>query len=63
MRKGGSEGWRREGRREVRREVTRAKPGNQLVYYMCIHLLDPHWTIPRQAVIYTQHHKLSKKRT
>ena len=28
-----------------RRERTRAKPGNQLVYYICIHLLDPHWTI------------------
>ena len=29
------------------REGTRAKPGNQLVYYICIHLLDPHWTMPR----------------
>ena len=37
-----------------RREGTRAKPGNQLVYYICIHLLDPHWTMPRQAVISTQ---------
>ena len=25
------------------KEGTRAKPGNQLVYYICIHLLDPHW--------------------
>ena len=30
----------REGRSEVRREGTRAKLGNQLVYYICIHLLD-----------------------
>ena len=29
-------------------EGTRAKPGNQLVYYICIYLLDPHWTIPRE---------------
>ena len=41
-----------------RREGTRAKPGNQIVYYICIHLLDPHWTMPRQAVISTQQHKL-----
>ena len=33
-------------------------PGNQLVYYICIHLLDPHWTMYRQAVISTQQHKL-----
>ena len=38
-----------------RTEGTRAK----LVYYMCINLLDPHWTMPRQAVISTQQHKLS----
>ena len=37
---------------------TRAKPGNQLVYHICIHLLNPHWPMPRQAVISTQH-KLS----
>ena len=37
---------------------TRAKPGNQLVHYICIHLLDPHWTMPRQAVISAQQHKL-----
>ena len=36
---------------------TRVKPGNQLVF--CIHLLSPHWTMPRQAVISTQQHKLS----
>ena len=57
MRKGGMEGeeGRREGGRvggtkggkEGMREGTRAKPGNQLVYYICIHLLDPHWTMPR----------------
>ena len=45
--------------RKVRREGTRAKPGNQLVYYICIHLLDPHWTMLRQAVISTQQHKLA----
>ena len=39
---------------------TRAKPGNQLVYHICIHLLNPHWTMPRQAVISTQQHKLSQ---
>ena len=67
-REGGSEGWgteggRREGgsegRREGRRMGTRAKPGNQLVYHTCIHLLNPHWTMPRQAVISTQQHKIS----
>ena len=65
-REGGSEGG-REGRRdgwtergkEGRREGTRAKPDNQLVYYICIHLLDPHRTMPRQAVISKQQHKLS----
>ena len=70
MRKGGREG--EEGRREGGSERgmgaergkegrgmgTRAKPGNQLVYHICIHLLNPHWTMPRQAVISTQH-KLS----
>ena len=60
---GGREGWRvkKEGAREggtkrgkeVRREGTRTKPGNQLVYYICIDLLDQHWTMPRQAVICT----------
>ena len=45
--------------KEGRRMGTRAKPGNQLVYYICIHLLNPHWTMPRQAVISTQQHKLS----
>ena len=45
--------------KEGRTEGTRAKPGNQLVYYICINLLDPHWTMPRQAVISTQQHKLS----
>ena len=49
----------REGRREGRRMGTRAKPGNQLVYHICIHLLNPHWPMPRQAVISTQQHKLS----
>ena len=52
-REGGSErrmgGGGREGRREGRRMGTRAKPGNQLVYHICIHLLNPHWTMPRQA--------------
>ena len=43
----------KEGGTEGRREGTRTKPGNQLVYYICIHLLDPHWTMPRQAVICT----------
>ena len=67
---GGSErgmGRRREGRRdgereggkEGRRMGTRAKPGNQLVYHICIHLLNAHWPMPRQAVISTQQHKLS----
>ena len=58
------DGGRREGRRaergkEGRRMGTRAKPGNQLVYHICIHLLNPHWPMPRQAVISTQQHKLS----
>ena len=63
-REGASEGWGRreggsEGRREGRRMGTRAKPGNKLVYHICIHLLNQHWTMPRQAVISTQQHKLS----
>ena len=64
-REGGSErgmgggGGGTEGRREGRRMGTRAKPGNQLVYHICIHLLNPHWTMPLQAVISTQQHKLS----
>ena len=61
-REGGSEGRRdveREGGKEGRRMGTRAKPGNQLVYHICIHLLNPHWTMHRQAVISTQQHKLS----
>ena len=45
--------------KEGRRMGTRAKPGNQLVYHICIHLLNPHWPMPRQAVISTQQHKLS----
>ena len=57
-REGGKEG-RREGGKEGRRMGTRAKPGNQLVYHICIHLLNPHWPMPRQAVISTQQHKLS----
>ena len=59
---GGREGRRdgeRERGKEGRRMGTRAKPGNQLVYHICIHLLNPHWTMPRQAVISTQQHKLS----
>ena len=48
-----------ERRKEGRRMGTRAKPGNQLVYHICIHLLNPHWPMPRQAVISTQKHKLS----
>ena len=67
VKKGGERGS-EEGRdggsergKQVRREGTRAKPGNQLVDYnsynnISIHLLDPHWTIPRQAVISTQQH-------
>ena len=55
----GAEGG-REGGKEGRRMGTRAKPGNQLVYHICIHLLNPHWTMPRQAVISTQQHKLSR---
>ena len=66
-REGASEGWGAEGGRvggtergkEGRRMGTRVKPGNQLVYHICIHLLNPHWTMPRQAVISTQQHKLS----
>ena len=45
--------------KEGRRMGTRAKPGNQLVYHICIHLSNPHWHMPRQAVISTQQHKLS----
>ena len=60
---GGSErgmgGGGREGGKDGRRMGTRAKPGNQLVYHICIHLLNPHWPMPRQAVISTQQHKLS----
>ena len=59
---GGREGRRdgeREGGKEGRGMGTRAKPGNQLVYHICIHLLNPHWPMPRQAVISTQQHKLS----
>ena len=37
--------------KEGRRMGTRAKPGNQLVYHICIHLLNPHWNMPRQSVI------------
>ena len=55
-REGGTEG--RRGK-EGKRMGTRAKPGNQLVYHICIHLLNPHWPMPRQAVISTQQHKLS----
>ena len=32
--------------------------GRSLIY-ICIHLLDPHWIMPRQSVISTQQHKLS----
>ena len=61
-----SEGWgaeggrdgEREGGKEGRRMGTRAKPGNQLLYHICIHLLNPHWNMPRQSVISTQQHKL-----
>ena len=59
---GGREGRRdgeREGGKEGRRMGTRAKPGNWLVYHICIHLINPHWTMPRHAVISTQQHKLS----
>ena len=45
--------------KEGRRMGTRAKPGNQLVYHICIQLLNPHWPMPRQAVISTQQHKLA----
>ena len=61
-REGGTGGSRVGGTKrgkEGRREGTRAKPGNQLVYYICINLLDPHWNMPRQSVISTQQHKLS----
>ena len=46
-------------RREGGREPERSRVTMQLVYYICIHLLDPHWTMPRQAVISTQQHKQS----
>ena len=71
MVKNGGEGWSERGMgsggrvggtergKEGRRMGTRAKPGNQLVYHICIHLLNPHWHMPRQAVISTQQHKLS----
>ena len=52
-------GTERGKKKEGRRMGTRAKPGNQLVYHICIHLLNPQWTMPRQAVISTQQHKLS----
>ena len=60
-REGGATEGVREGWIEVRREGTRAKPGNQLVYYICIHLLDPHWNMHRLSgsVISTQQHKFS----
>ena len=45
--------------KEGRREGTRVKPVKQLVYCICIHLLDPHWTMPRHAVISTQQQTLS----
>ena len=51
-REGGRDGGTNRGK-EGRGEGTRTKTGNQLVYYICIHLLDPHWTMPRQAVICT----------
>ena len=60
-REGGSEG-RREGRMEGGKEDGNPSEAgyNQLVYHnICIHLLNPHWTMPRQAVISTQQHKLS----
>ena len=41
---GGREGRRdgeREGGKEGRRMGTRPKPGNQLVYHICNHLLNP----------------------
>ena len=70
-REGGSErgmggGW-REGRRdggtergkEGRRMGTRAKPGNHAASISYLYPLNPHWTMPRQAVISTQQHKLS----
>ena len=41
MKKGGEREGGTEKGKEVRREGTRAKPGNQQVYYICIHLLDP----------------------
>ena len=53
---GGREGGRVGGTEKGkggRRMGTRAKP------HICIHLLNPHWTTPRQAVISTQQHKLS----
>ena len=70
-REGASEGWgaeggrvgetegRREGRREGGWEPERSRVTRALVYHICIHLLNPHWTMPRQAVISTQQHKLS----
>ena len=45
MKKGGGREGGMERGKGGRREGTRAKPGNQLLYYICIHLLDPHWTI------------------
>ena len=49
----------KEGRREGGWEPGRSRVTMQLVYHICIHLLNPHWPMPRQAVISTQQHKLS----
>ena len=38
-REGGRDGGTKRGK-EGRREGNRTKPGNQLVYYICIHLLQ-----------------------
>ena len=61
---GGTDGGterRRDGEREGGKEGWNpGEAGYQLVYYICIHLLDPQLSMPRQAVNSTQQqHKLS----
>ena len=70
-REGGSErgmgGVGREGRRdggtekgiEGRREGGWEPERSRVTSYSISYLLNPHWTMPRQAVISTQQHKLS----
>ena len=42
----------------VRREGGREPERSRVTRFVSTSVLDPHWTIPRQAVISTQQHKL-----